>query len=620
MSKQQNSSASPQAMHNTSLESTSSSWTEIRLYEPLQEGEVRIFALIPDAPKAPLEGFFVTVKLSEAAEKLRDWHALSYTWGDQSCPIRMTIHGKQNTQHEVLIGPNLASALTRLRPTPGPNTYFLWVDALCINQKDDSERNKQVQIMPQIYESAKNVMVWLGEEFDGVEESFAWLRDLIQSATVATSGTDLMQNYTNLNALLSTEIASTLERLLGLPYWRRAWIIQEVTVSKDPYVICGSHWATFSSFSALAGIIQSLVTSRRIKQKDCPYSQLMPVAQDLLMLTEFRNGWRPCYGGVNFMELEALVRRTYSRVLASDPRDRFYALLGISTSPDWLALRPDYTVSRDDLYIKATTYLIRKTSSLGILQLGENLNHLSTDPSWLPGWDQGQCGSSPRYALKSPDHDSVTASFITVDKLHILRLSGRAVGKLVLCNPFQPEEDKFQPSSCIMHWLDILSNVGTSLPNPYEKSYGRLEAFTRSLVTGNQMLAPSPELLLRNVFSIWSTMTDSETNIPEGWRLLQAERSRATAFDPQLSPAATYRRHALEALHRRSFVITENGYIGVAPDGSLEGDLAVLIEGYGVPICLRPQNDNFRWIGAMYLHDVTPVSQRHLSLTMFEIH
>jgi len=38
------------------------------------------------------------------------------------------------------------------------------------------------------------------------------------------------------------------------------------------------------------------------------------------------------------MGLEALLCRTYLRVMASDPRD-LYALLGISTNEDWLALK-----------------------------------------------------------------------------------------------------------------------------------------------------------------------------------------------------------------------------------------------------------------------------------------
>jgi hypothetical protein len=39
---------------------------------------------------------------------------------------------------------------------------MLWVDALCINQEDTTERNHQVMQMGAIYEKAKRVVVWLG--------------------------------------------------------------------------------------------------------------------------------------------------------------------------------------------------------------------------------------------------------------------------------------------------------------------------------------------------------------------------------------------------------------------------------------------------------------------------
>lgn len=81
------------------------------------------------------------------------------------------------------------------------------------------------------------------------------------------------------------------------------------------------------------------------------------------------------------MPLEAILRRTYLTVLATDPRDMFYALLGISTLQDIAAIRSDYKIDRDGVFLKATLYFMRKTSSLDILQLGEDLQHSETDPS-----------------------------------------------------------------------------------------------------------------------------------------------------------------------------------------------------------------------------------------------
>src|SRR5882757_5845843 len=38
----------------------------------------------------------------------------------------------------------------------------LWIDALCINQIDEAEKNKQVAMMGEIYSRASRVLIWLG--------------------------------------------------------------------------------------------------------------------------------------------------------------------------------------------------------------------------------------------------------------------------------------------------------------------------------------------------------------------------------------------------------------------------------------------------------------------------
>lgn len=42
----------------------------------------------------------------------------------------------------------------------------LWVDALCINQKDVEERTSQVQFMGKIYAQCEEVIVYLGDNLD----------------------------------------------------------------------------------------------------------------------------------------------------------------------------------------------------------------------------------------------------------------------------------------------------------------------------------------------------------------------------------------------------------------------------------------------------------------------
>jgi hypothetical protein len=61
------------------------------------------------------------------------YETLSYVWGDQKITQPIALEGYE---FEVTI--NLHEALRRLRATA--KTRIIWIDALCINQKDDDER------------------------------------------------------------------------------------------------------------------------------------------------------------------------------------------------------------------------------------------------------------------------------------------------------------------------------------------------------------------------------------------------------------------------------------------------------------------------------------------------
>jgi len=54
----------------------------------------------------------------------------------------------------------------------------MWIDAICINQNDISERNNQVRQMGAIYSQASQVVVWLGEETGDSGRAIAFLEKI----------------------------------------------------------------------------------------------------------------------------------------------------------------------------------------------------------------------------------------------------------------------------------------------------------------------------------------------------------------------------------------------------------------------------------------------------------
>ena len=85
------------------------------------------------------------------------YKALSHTWDVVKVLYQIAVD-----DYHYGIGPNLKAAFESIRHSKKPT--YLWVDAICINQKDIAERNYQVIIMHWIYQCALQVIIWLGEQ------------------------------------------------------------------------------------------------------------------------------------------------------------------------------------------------------------------------------------------------------------------------------------------------------------------------------------------------------------------------------------------------------------------------------------------------------------------------
>jgi hypothetical protein len=104
----------------------------------LAEDEIRLVLLRPRRhASSDIDCHIVHAKLS--AENLK-YEALSYEWGNPTPTIRLSINGASS-----YVQWNLWHALERLRLWD--RTRVLWIDALCIDQNNISERNHQVTKM-----------------------------------------------------------------------------------------------------------------------------------------------------------------------------------------------------------------------------------------------------------------------------------------------------------------------------------------------------------------------------------------------------------------------------------------------------------------------------------------
>jgi hypothetical protein len=100
------------------------------------------------------------------------YRAVSYEWGDLRTTKQIILGDARYT-----IRQNLYDFLRSLI-AQGLIDELLWIDAICIDQLNDVEKNHQVAQMATIYTGAEQVYIWLGLAGDGTERCLAFVNDL----------------------------------------------------------------------------------------------------------------------------------------------------------------------------------------------------------------------------------------------------------------------------------------------------------------------------------------------------------------------------------------------------------------------------------------------------------
>jgi hypothetical protein len=142
---------------------------------------------------------------------------------------------------------SLFEALKQLRCEYFPRC--LWVDAICINQKDNTERGAQASIMSRVFRVATKVLVWLGEASDNSDMAFEILASVHgnlgllhgMAKSWRTAGVDVTEYCSN-------QVEMALRSICKRPYWSKVWIIQEILSVPLVDVLCGSKVLCWEDF------------------------------------------------------------------------------------------------------------------------------------------------------------------------------------------------------------------------------------------------------------------------------------------------------------------------------------------------------------------------------------
>lgn len=123
------------------------------------------------------------------------FETLSYIWGNLDTPHVVKLNGKR-----LAITENLYIALRNLRVKE--EDRILWVDAICIDQKNEKERGHQVHQMGDIFSRAEQVVFWLGHATSNINLVLTALKRLERRSHKESCSSWLLSDKTLAKALV----------------------------------------------------------------------------------------------------------------------------------------------------------------------------------------------------------------------------------------------------------------------------------------------------------------------------------------------------------------------------------------------------------------------------------
>jgi hypothetical protein len=189
------------------------------LYRPLDEDEIRILEILPGGEEEKVEARFECIKLGPLTSY---YNALSYVWGDPKQPkVPLVVNG-----HMLQVTENCILALKELRRDfmAESKTCYIWIDAICINQTDITERNQQLLNITLIYRRSRKLIIWLGPESDRSHEAIEIMKAL--PSDCEKLGPERSCEGCRMSPA-SFQRWLTISTIFSRSWFSRVWIVQE---------------------------------------------------------------------------------------------------------------------------------------------------------------------------------------------------------------------------------------------------------------------------------------------------------------------------------------------------------------------------------------------------------
>ncbi|KAF4465011.1 HET-domain-containing [Fusarium albosuccineum] len=512
--------------------------------------------------------------------------ALSYVWGSAT-PGEAFI--TCNSCH-IPITTSCYQALAFLQPAWGKLT--IWVDAICINQKNDEEKNVQIPLMQEIYAWARHVYIWLGPGDGTTKKHFRFLAGLDMEiefpgpvpwhngkGLVTPAQQRLKYNFGRVfkslrarpSPISCTRLSVTnglghLDKFLDNNWLHRAWTFQEITLASSPVLVCGNSRLPWKKF------IESM--------------QSLTVIADNTRYDGGRWGLKilqehPFTPSAALLEWQALVQ-IWLRCVPPDP---------------------DHFKSVGQVYHEFTTTLISWEPSFVNFLIDAGGAPLTDAPSWVPNfhtirdrswlsswfthdylewreWSREELQIKIEGSELSLKGAIIDASTPLVSALPRIKLDENGSLTSEAIDPF------LRVVLFIYHWLAFVRRY---LPIP--KGYGFMSEGILDILHG-----PEYNFVIqegdRDSFNALHRILVKHSTADDGIDLSKTPEAAITEITSEKRVVNYIVRLCNQVSGKRGLFVSQGGKVGSGPEQMAEGDIICIFEGVSAPMVLRKQGDS----------------------------
>ena len=370
--------------------------------------------------------------------------------------------------------------------------------------------------------------------------------------------------------------------LVNKPYWRRAWVIQEITTPTQDHqtmVWCGGFTISLECFLRVSGFLDSVLIG------GVPRLLRNPNVESIAFL-ETIAAYRRCEELSSSIDLYTLLSHVHL-LDTTDPRDKIYALLPLARDNEREALYPDYQRTAHQLYKDVALHFL-KDGNLDILAFC-GLKHNLDLPTWIPDWTvktiprpfqrrRLEAGSFRHLYKASLDFTAHIHIDEDMKTLHLRGFIFDSITSLTRPRYDCPQDDldvSFEwMALSLLRWCKYVS--GCTL----------FEAFSHTLCADvgykklNSTSAPDPRELFRG-----DSLTLHEGQTDFGiFALTHLSIDNVTLL--------------------RRLIFSSKGYMGIGPYDAEVGDELCILYGAKLPVILRKKGLYWLIVGEAYVHGI----------------